>query len=157
MTRPAFNTVQYPTRNARTRAVLLLCSLLAGFTTSFMAQPASAQDKANRLKVVAPFSILGDLGGNVGGDRADVVTLVGSNSDIHVYTPTAADAQSVRSAQLLIVNGLGLEGWVPRLIESSGSKASVVTVSNGVAPRKIDAGELLSRHHEPGSLDPHAW
>jgi zinc/manganese transport system substrate-binding protein len=43
------------------------------------------------------------------------------------------------------------------LIESSGSKASIVTASNGVAPRKIDAGELLSRHHEPGSLDPHAW
>jgi zinc/manganese transport system substrate-binding protein len=109
------------------------------------------------LKVVATFSILGDLARNVGGDRADILTLVGPNSDIHVYTPTAADAQSVRSARLLIVNGLGLEGWLPRLIESSGSKASIVTASNGVAPRKIDAGELLSRHHEPGSLDPHAW
>jgi zinc/manganese transport system substrate-binding protein len=157
MTRPAFNTVQHPTRNSRVRAVLLLCSVLASFIASFMAQPARAQDKAARLKVVATFSILGDLARNVGGDRADVATLVGSNSDIHVYTPTAADAQSVRSARLLIVNGLGLEGWLPRLIESSGSKAIVVTASNGVAPRKIDAGELLSRHHEPGSLDPHAW
>jgi len=156
MTRPAFNTVQLPTRHSRVHAVLL-CSVLAGFIVSFMAQPASAQDKSGRLKVAATFSILGDLARNVGGDRADVATLVGSNSDIHVYTPTAADAQSVRSARLLIVNGLGLEGWLPRLIESSGSKASVVTASNGVAPRKIDAGELLSRHHEPGSIDPHAW
>ena len=157
MTRPAFNTVQYPTRNSRARVVLLLCSVLASFIVSFMVQPASAHDKSARLKVVATFSILGDLARNVAGDRADVATLVGSNSDIHVYTPTAADAQSVRNAQLLIVNGLGLEGWLPRLIESSGSKANVVTASNGVAPRKIDAGELLSRHHEPGSLDPHAW
>jgi zinc/manganese transport system substrate-binding protein len=153
MTWPAFNMAQLPTRNSRARAILLLCSVLA----SFIVQPACAQDKAARLKVVATFSILGDLARNVGGDRADVVTLVGSNGDIHVYTPTAADAQSVRSARLLIVNGLGLEGWLPRLIESSGSKASIVTASNGVAPRKIEASELLSRHHEPGSLDPHAW
>jgi zinc/manganese transport system substrate-binding protein len=157
MTRPAFNKAPLPTHDSRGRAVLRLCSVLASFILSFMVQPAHAQDNPARLKVVATFSILGDLARNVAGDRADVVTLVGSNSDIHVYTPTAADAQSVRSARLLIVNGLGLEGWLPRLIESSGSKASVVTASNGVAPRKIDAGELLSRHHEPGSLDPHAW
>jgi len=119
--------------------------------------PASAQDKADRLKVVATFSILGDLARNVGGDRADIVTLVGPNSDIHVYMPTAADAQSVRSARLLIVNGLGLEGWLPRLIEASGSKANIVIASNGVAPRKVEPGEILSRHHAPGSLDPHAW
>jgi zinc/manganese transport system substrate-binding protein len=157
MTRPAFDKAQLSTRNSRVRAVVLLCTVLASFIVSFMAQPACAQDKAARLKVVATFSILGDLARDVGGDRADVATLVGPNSDIHVYTPTAADAQSVRSARLLIVNGLGLEGWLPRLIESSGSKASVVVASNGVAPRKIDAGELLSRHREPGSLDPHAW
>jgi zinc/manganese transport system substrate-binding protein len=157
MTRLAFNKAPLPARHSRGRAVLLLCSVLASFILSFMVQPARAQDNAARLKVVATFSILGDLARNVAGDRADVVTLVGSNSDIHVYTPTAADAQSVRSARLLIVNGLGLEGWLPRLIESSGSKADIVTASNGVAPRVIDAGELLSRHHEPGSIDPHAW
>jgi zinc/manganese transport system substrate-binding protein len=157
MTRQAFDTAPYPPHTSKARAVLLLCSLLASFIAGFMVQPASAQDKSARLKIVTTFSILGDLTRNVGGDRADVATLVGSNSDIHVYTPTAADAQSVRSARLLIVNGLGLEGWLPRLIESSGSKASVVTASNGVAPRKIEADELLSRHHEPGSLDPHAW
>jgi zinc/manganese transport system substrate-binding protein len=154
MNRSASNKALLPTR---CRAILLACALLASFIVGFIVRPAFAQDNAARLKVVATFSILGDLARNVGGDRADVVTLVGSNSDIHVYTPTAADAQSVRSARLLIVNGLGLEGWLPRLIESSGSKASVVTASIGVAPRKIEASELLSRHHEPGSLDPHAW
>ena len=139
------------------RCPALLFSALVALVLSLVISPASAQDKSARLKVVATFSILGDLARNVGGDRADVVTLVGSNSDIHVYTPTAADAQSVRNARLLIVNGLGLEGWLPRLIESSGSKANVVVASNGVAPRKIDAGELLSRQHGAGSLDPHAW
>ena len=140
------------------RCPTLLFSALVALVLSLAVLPASAaQDKSGRLKVVATFSILGDLARNVGGDRADVATLVGSNSDIHVYTPTAADAQSVRNARLLIVNGLGLEGWLPRLIESSGSKAGVVVASNGVAPRKIDAGELISRQHDPGSPDPHAW
>lgn len=139
------------------RCPTLLFSALVALVLSLVILPASAQDKSDRLKVVATFSILGDLARNVGGDRADVITLVGRNSDIHVYSPTAADAQSVRNARLLIVNGLGLEGWLPRLIESSGSKANVVVVSNGVAPRKIDAGELLSRQRESGSLDPHAW
>ena len=157
MTRRAFDRPQFAGRKSKGRAALLVCSLLAGLIVSFAISPACAQDKSDRLKVVATFSILGDLARNVGGDRADIVTLVGSNSDIHVYTPTAADAQSVRNARLLIVNGLGLEGWLSRLIESSGSKANVVVASDGVAPRKIDAGELLSRHQEPGSLDPHAW
>ena len=139
------------------RCPALLFSAVVALVLSLVISPASAQDKSDRLKVVATFSILGDLARNVGGDRADIVTLVGRNSDIHVYSPTAADAQSVRNARLLIVNGLGLEGWLPRLIESSGSKANVVVASNGVAPRKIDASELLSRQHESGSLDPHAW
>jgi zinc/manganese transport system substrate-binding protein len=139
------------------RLVLLPFYVLACLIMGFASGPAGAQDKSGRLKVVATFSILGDLARNVGGDRADVATLVGRNSDIHVYTPTAADAQSVRSARLLIVNGLGLEGWLPRLIESSGSKANVVVASNGIAPRKIDASEILSQHREPGSPDPHAW
>src|SRR6201996_2343739 len=81
----------------------LVALLLAGLLAGLAILPASAQDKADRLKVVATFSILGDLARNVGGDRADVVTLVGPNSDIHVYTPTAGDAQSVRNARLLIV------------------------------------------------------
>jgi zinc/manganese transport system substrate-binding protein len=64
--------------------------------------------------VVATFSILGDFARNVGGDRADVTTLVRPNGDVHVYTPTTADAEAIRNAGLVIVNGLGLEGWLSR-------------------------------------------
>jgi zinc/manganese transport system substrate-binding protein len=133
---------------------MLLSAMAAGLVAGLMILPARAQDRIGHLKVVATFSILGDFAKNVGGDRADVTTLVGPNGDVHVYTPTAADAQSVRSASLLIVNGLGLEGWLPRLIESSGSKASIVTASDGIVPRKVDA---RNRHRAPGAADPHAW
>jgi len=116
------------------------------------AMPARAQDK-NKLNVVATFSILGDLARNIGGDRVNVTTLAGADSDTHVYTPTPSDAKKIADAKLVIVNGLGLEGWLPRLVKSSGSKAATVVATTGVAPRKIDDGHA----HDPAEADPHAW
>jgi zinc/manganese transport system substrate-binding protein len=119
--------------------------------------PADAQQEASKLKVVATFSILGDFARNVGGDRVDVTTLVGSNGDVHIYSPTTADAEAIRNARLMIVNGLGLEGWLPRLVKSSGGNATTVVATRGIAPRKVTAGEVLSRDRGAGSVDPHAW
>lgn len=116
---------------------LLLCMLL------LIATPLHA---AERLNVVASFSILGDFVRNVGGDRVNVTTLVGPDSDVHVYTPAPSDAKRIADAKLVIVNGLGLEGWLPRLVQSAGSKAQVVTVSAGIAPLKLGS-----------AADPHAW
>jgi zinc/manganese transport system substrate-binding protein len=108
-----------------------------------IASPACAQD---RLKVVASFSILGDFVKNVGGDRIEVTTLVGPNGDIHVYTPAPADAKKIADAKLVVINGLGLEGWLPRLVQSSGGKATIVIASDGVVPLKSGS-----------AADPHAW
>ena len=105
--------------------------------------PARAQE---RLNVVASFSILGDFVRNVGGDRVNVTTLVGPNSDAHVYVPTPADAKKIADAKLVFVNGLGFEGWMQRLLKSAGSKASVVTTTTGIAPLKLGS-----------EADPHAW
>lgn len=105
--------------------------------------PARAQD---RLNVVASFSILGDLVRNVGGDRVNVTTLVGPDGDAHVYTPAPADAKKIADAKLVFINGLGLEGWLPRLVQSSGNKATIVTATQGIVSRK------LGTH-----ADPHAW
>ena len=131
--------------------------ILVGLAAVASILSASAQQEATKLKVVATFSILGDLARNVGGDRVDVTTLVGPNGDVHVYTPTTADAEAIRNAGLVIVNGLGLEGWLPRLVESSGGHATTVVATHGIVPRKVAAGEILSRDRGAGSLDPHAW
>ena len=109
-----------------------------------LAQSASAQ--AQKIPVVASFSILGDLAREVGGDRVEVATLVGPGGDAHVYTPTPSDAKKIADAKLLIVNGLGFEGWLPRLVQSSGAKATIVTASQGITPRK-----------QGGAADPHGW
>lgn len=119
------------------RSILLLSVLL------LIASPLSA---AERLNVVASFSILGDFVSNVGGDRVNLTTLVGADSDVHVYTPAPSDAKRIADAKLVIVNGLGLEGWLPRLVQSSGATAQVVTASAGIAPLKLGSG-----------ADPHAW
>jgi zinc/manganese transport system substrate-binding protein len=108
-----------------------------------VASPARAQ---NRLSVVASFSILGDFVSNVGGDRVSVTTLVGPDGDVHVYTPAPADAKKVADAKLLVINGLGLEGWLPRLLQASGSKAPIITATWGIAPLKLGS-----------DADPHAW
>ena len=105
--------------------------------------PARADD---RLNVVASFSILGDFVRTIGGDRVDVTTLVGPDSDAHVYEPTPADAKKIADAKLVIVNGLGLEGWLPRLVKSAGGRATFVTATSGIAPLKLGS-----------AADPHAW
>jgi zinc/manganese transport system substrate-binding protein len=130
--------------------------LLLGLASTSAISPASAQEKAAKLEVVATFSILGDFARNVGGNQVAVATLVGPNGDVHVYSPTPADAEAIRNARLVIVNGLGLEGWLPRLIESSGSNATTVVATHGIVPRKLAAGEILSRGRGEGA-DPHAW
>ena len=107
---------------------------------------ASPLQAAERLNVVASFSILGDFVRNVGGDRVSVTTLVGVDSDVHVYTPAPSDAKRIADAKFVVVNGLGLEGWLPRLVQSSGSKATIVTASAGIAPLKLGS-----------AADPHAW
>jgi zinc/manganese transport system substrate-binding protein len=107
---------------------------------------ASPLHAAERLNVVASFSILADFVRNVGGDRVNLTTLVGPDSDVHVYTPAPGDAKRIAEAKLVIVNGLGLEGWLPRLVQSAGSKAQVVTASAGIAPLKLGS-----------AADPHAW
>jgi zinc/manganese transport system substrate-binding protein len=104
---------------------------------------ARAQDRVN---VVTSFSILGDFVKNVGGERVDVTTLVGPDGDVHVYTPAPADARKIADAKLLVINGLGLEGWLPRLLQSSGSKAPIIIATKNIAPLKLGS-----------DADPHAW
>src|SRR3954466_8768489 len=105
--------------------------MLAGTVMAVI--PLYAQEKIN---VVASFSILGDFAKNVGGERVNVTRLVRPNSEVHVYTPAPADAKKIADAKLVIINGLGLEGWLPRLVQSSG-KAALVTATNGIAPRTL--------------------
>lgn len=140
------------------RRIVLAAALVLAATPSFA-------QTADKLPVVASFSILGDFVKNVGGDRVAVTTIVGPNGDSHVYQPTPADAKKIAGAKLVFVNGLGFEGWMDRLIKASGSKATVVVATKGITPRERTASEPQEdddhdhkgKGHSHGAVDPHAW
>jgi len=104
-----------------------------------------------KIKVVATFSILGDMVKRIGGDHILLTTLVGPNGDTHVYKPSPAAAKALSQADVLFVNGLDFEGWITRLIEASGFKGRHVVTTSGVKTIAYEEGE----GHDDHSDDPH--
>lgn len=126
------------------------------FAALLLAAPAGAAE----LQIVASFSILGDMAGTIGGDRVVVTTIVGPDADSHVYEPKPSDAVAMARADLVILNGLGFEGWMERLKQASGHAGPLVIASDGVAAHELaedghDEHEDGHDHHD--GLDPHAW
>lgn len=107
--------------------------------------PVRAQPRAPR--VVASFSLLADMLREVAPPDFEVGTLVGPDADAHVFEPRPADSRRLAQADLVVVNGLGYEGWIERLVHVSGYRGEVVVASRGVAVRQ-------GGHH---GADPHAW
>lgn len=139
----------------------VISRILLLFLVLCLTGSATTAGAEKKIKVIASFSILGDMVGNVGGDRVEVTTLVGPNGDAHVYQPTPAAARAVGGANLVVVNGLGFEGWMDRLIQTSGYKGPVVVASRGIKPREMTGEEKEepgpgAAKHEP-KIDPHAW
>ncbi|MDT7459273.1 metal ABC transporter substrate-binding protein [Citrobacter koseri] len=105
---------------------------------------------AKTLNVVTSFSILGDITQEVGGKNVNVTTLVGPDGDPHTFEPSPKDSAALSKADVVVVNGLGLEGWLDRLVKASGFKGTLVVASDGVKTHTLDEdGETV--------IDPHAW
>ena len=119
-----------------------------------------AQEK---LPVVTSFSILADMVRQIGGELVEVSSLVGTNSDAHGFEPTPADAKKLAQAKLVVVNGLNFEGWMSRLIKSSGYKGEVIVASKGSKTIQLPSPDKHSKSHghghghDHGTVDPHAW
>jgi zinc/manganese transport system substrate-binding protein len=119
--------------------------LIAAALALGVALPAQASDK---LKVVASFSILGDIVSEVGGDHVEVRTLVGPDGDAHTFEPSPSDAKALGAAAVLVENGMGLEGWIGRLVTVSGFKGERVEASKGIKPLDWKGGEEGHDAHE---------
>jgi zinc/manganese transport system substrate-binding protein len=130
---------------------LLLCAAALLAPLLVAAAPAQAADK---IKVATSFSVLEDMVKQIGGDRVEVSTFVGPNGDAHVYEPTPGDAKKLSDSAVLVVNGLGLEGWMSRLQKSSGFKGKVVTATTGIKTRQMEEEEKGKTRKV---TDPHAW
>jgi zinc/manganese transport system substrate-binding protein len=106
--------------------------------------------------VMASFSLLADLCRELAPPALEVQSLVGPDADAHVFEPRPADVQRLARADLFVVNGLGFEGWLDRLAKVSGTRATRVVASEGLAPRRAsDDGH--GHAHGKTAADPHAW
>jgi ABC-type Zn uptake system ZnuABC Zn-binding protein ZnuA len=117
--------------------------LLMAFLTCFTG---FSQDKIN---IVATASMIADMAQNIAGDEAIVKSIVPIGGDPHTFDPTPSAAILASKADLAFVNGLTFEGWLQELIENSGTKAKVITVTDGIDP-------IASETYE-NATDPHAW
>ncbi|RDB44346.1 metal ABC transporter substrate-binding protein [Halomonas sp. DQ26W] len=141
--------------------------------TAMLALPAAFA--AERVQVVTSFSILADMVENVGGEHVEVTSLVGPDSDAHVFSPSPRDARDLADADLVVFNGLLFEGWMERLIDSSDYAGPLVTATDGID--KLDYHDQAHGHddhghddhddhghddsghddHDHGEQDPHGW
>ncbi len=101
------------------------------------------------IKAVASFSILGDIVKNIGQDKVNVKSIVGPNGDAHVYEPRPDDIKLISEADIVFINGMGFEGWLNRLINSSGFKGPIIISTTNIHPRLVFEEKLIE--------DPHAW
>ena len=135
-----------------TRRTALLLPLLA--------TPARAQERP--LKVGASFTLLADMVRQVGETRVAVHALAGPDQDLHGFEPRPSDLQAIAQADLVVINGLGLEGWATRTLQAAGFKGPLVTATRGITPRKAGHPHGHSHaghsHSAPGhgAHDPHA-
>lgn len=139
----------------RSLAALLVALLL-------VSPMAGAQEK---LKVVASFSILADMARQIGGEHAEVQSLVPPLGDAHVFQPSPSDVRRLAEAKLLLSSGFGFEPWLDRLVSASGFKGRRVVASKGIKPRRLADnrhGAALEddddgHGHDHAVTDPHVW
>ena len=124
------------------------------------------EKQASSLNVVATFSILADMVQQIGGEYVDVHTLVDWDDDAHVFQPSPDDVKKIAGADLLVLNGLGFEGWLERLLAAANYTGPSIEVTQGVDLIRLTLNTADQNHHDHdhdhdihrGNIyDPHAW
>jgi manganese/zinc/iron transport system substrate-binding protein len=112
--------------------------------------PVSGSGK--KIPVLATTGMIADAARIVGGEHVEVTALMGPGVDPHLYQPTARDQGRLQSAQIVLYNGLHLEGKMVETFESLAKKKTVVAVARDIPPAK-----LLGWDATGGLHDPHIW
>ncbi|MEM6343361.1 MAG: zinc ABC transporter substrate-binding protein [Bacteroidota bacterium] len=101
------------------------------------------------IRVVATTTFIADFAKVIAGPDAEVISLMPVGGDPHIYEPVPEDARRIVLADLILKNGLTLEGWLDEMIKYSGTTAKVVSLTQGIKA-------IQSADHE-NAYDPHAW
>jgi zinc/manganese transport system substrate-binding protein len=145
-----------------------LVTTLSFFSVSSHVSAKSSGEKSSVpiIKVVTTFSILADMVQQIGGEHISVHTLVDWDEDAHVFQPSPNDVKQIVDADLLVLNGLGFEGWLARLLSAAEYKGPSVEAANGIDLIRIDLDhdDHHDHHdhdhdqkHKANVYDPHAW
>lgn len=130
-------------------AVLLSVVLLIGCGA---ASEKSGEVASRKIKVLATTGMIADLAINVGGDRVTVDALMGPGVDPHLYKASEGDVQRMASADIILYNGLHLEGAMAEVFERMHSSVKTVAVTDGIDRAKLHAPPAFQ-----GNYDPHVW
>ena len=133
------------------RVLAMVAAVLVGAASG--ARAGEAERAPARLKVVATIAMIGDVAQEIGGERVEVTSLIGPGVDPHLYRATRSDMALLLGADLVLYNGLLLEGkMTDALVRIARSGRPVHAVSEGV-PEDF----LLEPEEYEGHYDPHVW
>lgn len=135
------------------RSPLIITAVFVAGCSSASSEPITAgSPRPGKLAVLATTGMIADAARIVGGENVEVTALMGPGVDPHLYQPTARDQGKLKSAQLILYNGLHLEGKMVEIFESLAKQKHVVAVSCGISHDR-----LLSWKTSGGMRDPHIW
>ncbi|MBN1955510.1 MAG: zinc ABC transporter substrate-binding protein [Anaerolineae bacterium] len=137
------------------RQCAVVLSLLAAIGCALPACSPTSPDADGLLRVVATTTIVGDVTRQVGGEHIELTVLLPVGSDPHTYEPAPQDIAALSQADVILINGAGLETFLEPLLDQSGADTAVVSVSDGIVLRHL--GEDDHHQHGPGDADPHVW
>ena len=129
----------------------LLCTILIALAGCSPDRTAPRGDLAERpVRIVATTSMIADLAREIGGDRVEVEGLMGPGVDPHLYKASEGDVSRMTEADLILYNGLHLEGKMVDILERLGDRTAAVTDG-------IDRDRLVKPEVYEGNFDPHVW
>lgn len=131
---------------------VLALAVVAGILIGCGGAPVD-DEASGPLRVVATTSIVGDLVRAIGGDAIQLQTMMGAGVDPHLYKPSAGDVRAMASAQVVVYNGLHLEGKMTEVLTEMGTRGvETVAVAECIDPNALLPVEGYDTLH-----DPHIW
>ena len=132
---------------------LLLIFIFAFACKKKASQSEEGQESMGQVKsILATTSMLYDAVINIAGDSLDVEYLMGPGVDPHLYNPTQGDIAKLRKADMIVYNGLSLEGKLEGILSKLSDEKIIVAAGEAISPSR-----LLESEQYPGSYDPHVW
>jgi zinc/manganese transport system substrate-binding protein len=131
------------------------------FTLLLSACQANVPAKSSQKTIVVTYSILGAVVKDLVGDKATVIVSMPNGQDPHEWEPSAKDIEMLTKADMIVQNGLGLEGGMEKALEQAKeAKVKFFTASDHITVRTVGAGEGIPTgdpDQAVGAEDPHLW